>query len=294
MPPTHPTVPPTAAPIRKTFDPWNSSSTGHQRAENRLGGSTSWRQSRTTKLGNQFASGAGGGKRIFDTVGAGSKEFRKDGRKENGSWEKGAKGLRPEGWRDVGMMISKGSQAELEAQNQEKKGKKDEFPETQLKISVDTEGLERETSKPKKPRGVFQDLGFYINGSTAPLVSDHRLKQLLAENGGRICLGLARRSVTHVIIGRPNGTHGGAGGGLSGTKIEKEIQRVRGCGIKFISVEWVLESLKTGKKLPEYEFEGVKTAPKGVESVVGMFKKQELKQVISMEPKRDPDSRGLG
>ena len=272
MPPTHPTIPPAAAPIRKTFDPWNSSSTGHQRAENRLGGSTSWRQSRTTKLGNQFASGAGGGKRMFDAVRAGSKDFGRDGRKENGGWEKGAKGLREEGWRAVTLMMSKGSQVEREIQEREEERAKDEFPETKLGISC---AKENEDPKPRKPRGLFQGLGFYINGSTAPMISDHKLKQLLAENGGRISLGLARRSVTHVIIGRPNGKVGGAGGGLSGTKIEKEIKRVRGCGIKFVRVEWVLESLKAGKRQPEHAFEGVKTAPYGVGSVVGMFKKQE-------------------
>ena len=275
MPPPQPTIPPAAAPIRKTFDPWNSSSTGHQRAENRLGGSTSWRQSRTTKLGNQFASGSGGGKRMFDTVGAGSKNFGRDGRKENGSWEQGARGLREKGWRDVGLMISQGSQAERNVQKQEQEISKDEFPETKLDIAEEKENRE---IKPKRSKQLFQDLSFYINGSTAPMISDHKLKQLLAKNGGRVSLGLARRSVTHVIIGKPNGKLGGAGGGLSGTKIEKEIQRVRGCGIKFVGVEWVLESLKVGKRQPEHAFEGIRIAPPGVGSVVGMFKKQEMKK----------------
>lgn len=62
-----------SAPARRAFfDPWNSSSTGHQRAENRLSGSTSWRASRNLKLGEQFKGGRYGGKRITDTVGAGS------------------------------------------------------------------------------------------------------------------------------------------------------------------------------------------------------------------------------
>ena len=83
-----------AKPTRTFFDPWNSSSTGHQRAENRLAGSTSWRSSRNLKLSEQFASGAGGGRRVADTVGAGSEGFGEDGRLENGGWERGAKGLR--------------------------------------------------------------------------------------------------------------------------------------------------------------------------------------------------------
>lgn len=95
-PPARPTA---AAPaVRTFFDPWNSSSTGHQRAENRLSGSTSWRYSRNLKLSEQYKGGLqGGSKRVFDTVGAGSKDFGKDGRKENGGWEKGASGLRTGG-----------------------------------------------------------------------------------------------------------------------------------------------------------------------------------------------------
>jgi hypothetical protein len=57
------------------FDAWNSSSTGHQRAENKLGGSTGWRQSRAMKLSHQFKSGGTGGKRISDKVGAGSEDW---------------------------------------------------------------------------------------------------------------------------------------------------------------------------------------------------------------------------
>jgi hypothetical protein len=99
-----PTSPTSAAPARRTFfDPWNSSSTGHQRAENRLSGSTSWRASRGSKLGEQYRAGltGGGGKRVADTVGAGSPDFGIDGRKENGGWEKGAKGLRAGGQRSL-------------------------------------------------------------------------------------------------------------------------------------------------------------------------------------------------
>lgn len=221
---------------------------------------------------------------MFDSVGAGNPGFGKDGRKENGSWEKGAKGLREEGWRDIEVLIKSGPEVEREVREKERMDKEGEFPETRVPGVRDEEEEEEgeaealeEREKKRLKRGVFQDLAFYINGSTGPMVSDHRLKQILAENGGRVSLGLARRSVTHVIVGRPNGRTGGAGGGLSGSKIEKEIQRVRGCGVKFVSVEWVLDSLAAGKKLPEHKYEGVKTAPSGVGSVMGMFKKQEMR-----------------
>lgn len=46
------------------------------------------------KLGEQYKGGlSGDGERVTDTAGAGSENFGKDGRKENGGWEKGAKGL---------------------------------------------------------------------------------------------------------------------------------------------------------------------------------------------------------
>lgn len=138
------------------------------------------------------------------------------------------------------------------------------------------QGLDTEDAPPPK-RGIFASLTFYINGSTAPLVSDHRLKYLIVEHGGSISVGLGRRTVTHVILGQANrgGGKGGAGGGLAGGKIEKEIRRVGGCGVKYVGVEWVLESIKRGKRLGEAGFVGVSTAPMGVRSVYGMFKRGE-------------------
>jgi len=189
---------------------------------------------------------------------------------ENGSWEKGAPGLREKGWRDVGAMMSLGSKAELERQKGEKALRDQEYPETK---AAATPGNTQGKGPGKEKRPIFSNLTIYINGSTAPMISDHKLKQLLAEHGARLSIALGRRTVTHVIVGRPNGVEGGAGGGLSGSKIQKEIQRVRGCGIKFVSVEWVLESVKAGKRLGEAQFEGVKTAPRGVGSVYGMLKK---------------------
>lgn len=54
------------------------------------------------KLGEQYKGGlGGGGKRVADTVGAGSEDFCKDGRKENGGWERGAKGLRTGGQKSL-------------------------------------------------------------------------------------------------------------------------------------------------------------------------------------------------
>jgi hypothetical protein len=124
----HQLPPPVSAkPNRRFFDSWNSSSTGHQRADNSLAGSTSWRESRSLKLSNQFGGGASGGARLADTVGAGSEDFGKDGRLENGSWAKGAPGLRGRGQISV-----------VEAFRVKKLGVKDAATEkTKAKVMVD-------------------------------------------------------------------------------------------------------------------------------------------------------------
>ena len=218
-------------------------------------------------------------------MGAGSKDFGKDGRKENGGWEKGAPGLRPKGWRDVGLMVSQGSQAELETQERAKLQREREDPESLL---ID-QGDDEESKKPhtETEKGIFSGLCIYINGSTAPAIGDHKLKHLLAEHGAHISIALGRRSVTHVIVGKPNdGRGGGAGGGLAGSKIQKEIQRVRGKGVKFVGVEWVIESVKAGKRLSEARFQGVSIAPKGVGSVYGLFRKREEEGVRNEDTQR--------
>ncbi|KAL8749808.1 MAG: hypothetical protein Q9184_006657 [Pyrenodesmia sp. 2 TL-2023] len=283
-PPTKPTHGPAAQPARKLFDPWNSSSTGHQRADSRLAGSTSWRVSRTAKLASQFKSGGTGGKRMYDSVGAGSESFGKDGRKDNGGWERGAVGLREKGWQDVGTLLAGGKGEEEDgAERDVKRRRASRGDESKLKKEVGevsnevaNEVANETAGRGKGERKVFDGLCVFINGSTAPLVGDHRLKQLLAENGARVSIALGRRTVTHVILGRPNGGAGGggAGGGLAASKIQKEIQRVGGKGVKYVGVEWVLESLKARMRLPEAQFSNITLAAKGQKSVYGMFLKE--------------------
>ncbi|KAJ5040959.1 uncharacterized protein L3040_005518 [Drepanopeziza brunnea f. sp. 'multigermtubi'] len=261
MPPPKSSIPPAAKPkLSAHFDAWNSSSTGHQRAENAIGRSTGWRQSRNMKLSHQFKSGGMGGKRISDQVGAGSKD-----------WDEKAKALISKEVRErarvsvvdlftrkepygSGMGITLSEEDKLMAQRRREDDLKEE-------------------EKLNRKRGIFDGLVIYVNGSTHPLISDHKLKHVLAENGAKMSLHLGRRQVTHVILGKPSGTLGmGAGGGLSGTKLEKEIRRVGGCGVKYIGVEWVLESLKAGKRLSETKYTNLKVAPKNQRSVYGMLK----------------------
>jgi hypothetical protein len=232
-----------AQPARHIFDPWNSSSTGHQRAENRLAGSTSWRDSRTLKLNAQYHGGLAGGERVADTVGAGSENFGKDGRKANGEWVNGASGLRSKGqkslWEIVQKIDSSGG-----GKNKDNTNTYDgdepldnstvlppSFQPTNTQLSSDR-GQESKTENQ-----IFRNLCMYINGSTAPLISDHKLKYLLTKHGAHMSFALGRRSVTHVIVGKTY-VNGGTGGGLAGSKIQKEVARVGGKGIKYVNVEW--------------------------------------------------------
>lgn len=103
---------------------------------------------------------------------------------------------------------------------------------------------DRPHQEPAPKKQVFENLCVYINGTTGPLVSDHKLKYLLAQHGARISIALGRKTVTHVILGNTY-NKGGAGGGLAGTKIQKEVSRVGGKGIKFVSVEWYASLLQS-------------------------------------------------
>ncbi|KAK9782513.1 putative BRCT domain-containing protein [Seiridium cardinale] len=268
-PPPKPDIPKAAAPqFGSSFDPWNSSSTGHQRAENRLGGSTGWRDSRSAKLQSQFRGGVTGGKRMSDAVGAGSQD-----------WDAGAQAIVPPGSRararnsvmdmlnKPGTMNQTRPPISLPASAREDQG----TPTAQGRVTAqqEIEVQSREDGKHEQKK-LLDGVVVYVNGSTHPIISDHKLKHVLAKHGARMSTHLGRRQVTHVILGRPSGGRGGAGGGLAGAKLQREIQKVGGAAVKFVGVEWVLESIKAGKRLPEARFGTLKIAPKGQQSVFQM------------------------
>lgn len=97
-------------------------------------------------------------------------------------------------------------------------------------------------SKPN-PR-LFAGTCIFLNGSTLPQISDHKLKRLLVAHGAQISISMARKTVTHVIVGQPNGPSGcasstiGAGGGLSASKLQQEIARGGWKGVKVVGVDW--------------------------------------------------------
>ncbi|KAI1107142.1 hypothetical protein F4804DRAFT_298717 [Jackrogersella minutella] len=276
-----PAIPKVADPkYGQSFDPWNSSATGHQRADNQLGRSTGWRHSRNLKLTSQFKGGPGGGQRVSDTVGAGSK-----------NWDPKLKALVTPELRSrakssvadmlarpgtmATSMLSSNSTATGMSQRRDHEYCSDLTAEEQLAAQRKAEDETREAEK-AKPRGIFDGVVVYINGSTHPLVSDHKLKRVLAEQGARTSISLGRRQVTHVILGRSAGGLGGAGGGLAGGKLQKEIQKIGGCGVKFVGAEWVLESIKAGKRLPEARFSNMKIASKGQQSVYGLYSRPNI------------------
>ena len=271
MPPHKSPAPKAPEPTKIFFDPFNSSATGHQRAENRLSGSTSWRNSRSYKLSHQFrdTSGRGGQRHLSDLVGAGSEHFGKDGRKENGDWEPGAPGLRESGWQDIRGLMNGTRKRSSDAlgdddvhaerkriKSETLKGgdteKRTESPTAQPQTSNDLLDesiiVSQASSEPGQPPQIFRGLKIYLNGSTAPLISDYRLKQLFAQHGGNSSISLGRRTVTHVIIGDK------CGGGLASGKIEKEITTVGGKGIKFVTAQWVLDSIDKGIRQPEARY----------------------------------------
>ncbi|KAI1439167.1 BRCA1 C terminus domain-containing protein [Xylaria sp. CBS 124048] len=275
------------APVhRQSFDPWNSSSTGHQRAENRLGASTGWRDSRDRKLMIQFASGPGGGKRVPDAVGEGSQD-----------WDPQARALIPAAARQraqcsvLDMLVKPGSMrlssaaasasasAPVTPTMESTSPDDSQLARTSLSRDVIMAGerlavegsADDVRARARRRRRIFDGVVVYVNGSTYPLISDHRLRHVLVEHGGSMSGHLGRRKVTHVILGRPaNGNGQGCGGGLAGGKLQREIAKVGGPGVKYVSVQWVLESIKAGKRLPESRFVDLKIAPRAQNSVYGL------------------------
>lgn len=260
MPPSEKPAPKAAEPVYgQLFDPWNSSSTGHQRAENRLGASTGWRDSRNRKLMSQYTGGPGGGKRVSDTVGEGSRDWDPQAKAlitpemqsrarssvldmlaKPGSMKRPASSSS-----SAPSFISTTSASAAAAATIASHGRKSRSPspkyvtaEERLMARRGEEDVAREQAK--QTRRIFDGVVVYLNGSTHPLISDHKLKHVLAENGASMSSHLGRRKVTHVILGRPAAGgygSGGAGGGLAGGKLQREISKLGGPAVKFVSVQ---------------------------------------------------------
>lgn len=265
-----PNLPAAAKPhFGNNFDPWNSSGTGHQRPEQNHGSTTGWRESRSRKLNSQFAAPGTGGDRLSDTWGAGAQDWDPKLGLNVRAHQGGE--LLGEGRNVADMLMRPGAMRErlsLSPRKQQsgsltsKSIATDKGEETAALVGEhaakngENKAATQEAhgSVAGRKGGIFDGVVVYVNGSTYPLVSDHRLKQILVENGGNMALQLGRRKVTHVIVGRPaagrssarggkasagvGGVGGGAGGGLAGGKLDKEIRRIGGRGVKFVGAEW--------------------------------------------------------
>lgn len=255
------------------FDPWNTSSTGHQRAENPYSRTTEWRDTRREKLSRQFRSSRPSSRRA-DVGGSCTLLTEEDGAgggeaKGEWKWMSAQEATRNElGVADIRqyMGISKAQaqpqqplplsklNSQVQSGQQRQPTMKERLayepvttPPPDL-ISKPTE--EENDEKEEERKGIFTSLTFYINGSTYPTISDHKLKRLLADEGGNISLYLARKSVTHVILGAAAANHtdtgssAGArrtGGLLSAGKMQKEVLSKTsgfGKGVKYVNVEW--------------------------------------------------------
>ena len=242
MAPHKPPLPKAAEPkYGRSFDPWNSSATGHQRAETR--GPAGWQNSRNFKLHSQFCAGNTGGGRLSDLVGAAAEDFDEK-RKVLVPKEIRSRALNSvaDMLRKPGSMMgaaTAGRNTSSPVKDQPESTERDPLSaEEQLTARRRLEDESRAAAREQSHKKIFDGLVIYINGSVFPLMSDHKLKHILAENGAHMSIHLGRRQVTHVILGRPNGARGGAGGGLASGKLEKEIRRVGGCGVKYVGVEW--------------------------------------------------------
>lgn len=203
---TNPRPQPPAPARPRLFDPWNSSSTGHQRREaprRETDGvsDTGWRASRALTVNRQFKAQ---GHRVPDV--------------QQTTQEQPPR-------RSVVEMLAKPG-----------------LMKTQSAVPPPPPVVADDEDQGRTGTRIFDGLVVYVNGSTFPLVSDHTLKTALATHGARVSLHLARRQVTHVILGRPAGGGSsaavGCGGGLAGTKMDREIRRIGGQGIKYVGVEW--------------------------------------------------------
>ncbi|ODH49065.1 hypothetical protein GX48_04790 [Paracoccidioides brasiliensis] len=219
-----------AAATLETFDPWNSASTGHQRAEKSHVGGPRWRQVLSQKLGRQFGddTGRGGGVGDGEWGWVSSAQCGEARRREGGSGDirslmGGVKKRRLHGGRvDMKQVIAKdsidggiteGNGAFALDDSGTESDRNDRWPERN--------GFYGTPSPPKPPqgslhpdsqlmplasttKGIFTNLTIYVNGSTYPLILDHKLKHLLVSNDANVTPAFARLTVTHVILGRPN------------------------------------------------------------------------------------------
>lgn len=280
-----------ASPTKRWFDPWNTSSTGHQHAKHVLSGSTVWRESRHIKLAAQFSDQVaceGEAARIGD-VASTIETIQREGQKTgNGTRALSMRNFTRKGQPSIieSFAVQKATSSgtkrklsELDDSNPQERGGrlgvetrlschapdiptvskkesggKHQTPSASSPDSGQNDYTFFQSVSPRSRKPLFRGLVFYINGSTYPVVSDHRLKQLIAQNGGTLVTQLLRRKVTHVIVGHDSRTPAvgkSSAQGLASGKIQKEIEKAKGERVKFIDPGWVIECIRARIRVPE-------------------------------------------
>lgn len=216
------------------------------------------------------ATGRGGDQHLADLIRAGSEDFTTHNKNPHVGFKRGEFKLRDAGCHDIRQLFG-GPKKAIDRENAAKlapkgtKRKRAEIEDHSGAFTMDPEthtpdldttasaspamsAAEEENAPVSLPQ-LFHGLTLYVNGSAAPLVSDHRLKQLWTQHGGSLDVALQRRKVTHVVLGND------AGGGLAAGKIEKEVRTIRGKAIKYVNAQWILDSIKLGKRQPEIHYQ---------------------------------------
>lgn len=232
------------------FDPWNTGFSGHEHAQYSYNTKTAaYRNVRTDQLRRQF--------RRMSSVAVSDSVHMEEVRKKR---EKGEGGDIREfmGGQRKPITLDECLAAKTDLVEKPQHVKAEVPNENHLPLPLSppiptptaTSTIDIKPENSSSSSKIFHSLTFFINGSTFPLVSDHKLRHIIAEHGGALSISLARRSVTHVIIASPSsaGTTGArrpggtGGGGLSAVKLQKEIAttagRKGGLGVKFVGVDW--------------------------------------------------------
>ncbi|KDE09535.1 hypothetical protein MVLG_00433 [Microbotryum lychnidis-dioicae p1A1 Lamole] len=94
---------------------------------------------------------------------------------------------------------------------------------------------------PDAESDLFKGLVFYINGLAGKSITNQQLKRLIYENGGTMKL-IESAAVTHAFVSN-----------LSGSKLQRVLTKK--CNrIKYVTVQWAIESVRCGKRLREADY----------------------------------------
>uniref|UniRef100_A0AAV1VM74 BRCT domain-containing protein n=1 Tax=Peronospora matthiolae TaxID=2874970 RepID=A0AAV1VM74_9STRA len=87
---------------------------------------------------------------------------------------------------------------------------------------------------------IFTGCRIVFNGRTGK-VSSYNLAKLVQEHGGNVASALTATRVTHMV-----------GSNLNGSKADKVLKSAS--RLKFVTPEWILQSVKLKKRQPEFDF----------------------------------------